>query len=63
MGMNDVMGYLMFLGRGTGTGSGQVLMPVQQALLYGHCPNLLVHKYVRVLPLQCVICPHMLDRF
>ena len=34
------------------TGMSQVLMPVQQALSY-----LLVHKYVRTLPVQCVICP------
>ena len=24
---------------------------------------LLVHKYVQGLPVQCVICPYMLDRF
>ena len=47
----------------TGMGMGQVLMALQQALSYGHCPYLLVHKYVRALPVQCVISPYMFDRF
>ena len=36
----------MFTGTDPGTVTGQVLMPVQQTVLYGHCPYLLVRKEI-----------------
>ena len=54
-----VMGYSMF----TGTSEGQVLMPAQQALSFGHSLYLLLHKNVRAMLVQFVVCLCVLHRF